>query len=69
MFLSLYFYLSQKKTPPATKSSLTGSKVHEESDTGPKMYSRKNKDVAEEKLAVTPKKSAAKEKSGTVILL
>ncbi|GKA99963.1 hypothetical protein Tco_0827957 [Tanacetum coccineum] len=32
-----------------------------ENDTGPKMFSRKKTDVAEEKPAVTPKKSAAKE--------
>ncbi|PWA56228.1 Armadillo-type fold [Artemisia annua] len=54
---------SQKKTLSATKSSASGSKVKEESDTGPKTFSRKKKDVAEEKPAVTPKKSAAKEKS------
>nr|GEV05095.1 hypothetical protein [Tanacetum cinerariifolium] len=55
---------SQKKTPSATKSSTSGSKVKEESDTGPKTFSRKKKDVAEEKPVATPKKSAAKEKSG-----
>ncbi|KAI3755929.1 hypothetical protein L1987_55739 [Smallanthus sonchifolius] len=53
----------QKKTP--VKSSTSGSKVADKSDSGPKTFSRKNtkKDADEEK-PVTPKKPAPKEKSG-----